>query len=167
MAAERGRTASPAPARLTGGCHCGNLELAFETRRRPGELAVRACGCAFCRRHGARTVSDPAGRVEFVVHDPAQLSRYGFGLGTAQFLVCRTCGVYVGAVMAEAGALYATLNINALATPEAFTRAAVAVSYDREAAADRRARRLALWTPATVVGRSDAATAPAPGKPDP
>jgi hypothetical protein len=163
VAAERGRAASPEPARLTGGCHCGNLEVTFETPHRPGELAVRACGCAFCRRHGARTASDPNGRVELVVHDPAQVSRYGFGLGTAQFLVCRTCGVYVGAVMAEAGSLYATLNINALATPEAFTSAAVAVSYDRETAAERRARRLAGWTPATLVERS----APAPGKADP
>jgi hypothetical protein len=146
-----GAAARPGPLRLSGACHCGNLALTFETARDPGELAVRACGCSFCRRHGGRTVSDPKGRVEFVVHDPALLSRYSFGLGTAQFLVCRTCGVYVGAVMADAGSAFAIININALHTPEVLAKAAVPVSYERESAIERRARRRALWTPATVV----------------
>jgi hypothetical protein len=139
------------PLRLTGGCHCGNLELTFEATRDPGELTVRACGCSFCRRHGGRTISDPKGRVEFAIHDPALLSRYSFGLGTAQFLVCQTCGVYVGAVMADDGSAYAIININALQTPEVLAKAAVPVSYDHESATGRRTRRRALWTPATVV----------------
>ena len=152
-AAEPGAAARPRRLRVTGGCHCGNLALAFETARDPGELVVRACGCSFCRRHGGRTVSDPNGRVEFVAHDPSLLNRYSFGLGTAQFLVCRTCGVYIGAVMAEAGSAYAIVNVNALQTPEVFAKAAVPVSYDRESATERRTRRRALWTPALVVER--------------
>ena len=139
------------PLRLTGGCHCGNLALTFETGRDPAELAVRACGCTFCRRHGARTVSDPKGRAEFVVHDPSRLSRYSFGLGTAQFLVCRTCGVYVGAVLADAGSAYATININALQTPEIFAKAAVPVSYDRESATEHREGGRDIREPATGV----------------
>jgi hypothetical protein len=136
---------------LAGGCHCGNLEVAFETARAPAALTLRACGCSFGRRHGGRTVSDPAGRVEILVHDPAELSRYRFGLGTAEFLVCRRCGVYVGAVMTVAGAAWAIVNDNALATPERFTETAVLVSYDRESEAERRARRPARWTPARVI----------------
>lgn len=160
-----GTAARPAPLRLTGGCHCGNLALTFEPARDPAELAVRACGCSFCRRHGARTVSDPQGRAEFVVHDPSRLSRYSFALGTAQFLVCRTCGVYVGAILADAGSAYATININALLTPGVFARATVPVSYDRESARQRQARRRALWTPATVVQEADACQAAGPGEP--
>jgi len=159
--------ARPEPLHLTGGCHCGNLELTFETRRRPGEFTVRACGCSFCRRHGARTISDPRGRIEFVVHDSGQLNRYTFGLGTAEFLVCRTCGVYVGAVMADAESAYATLNVNALHTPDVLAKAVVPVSYDRESAAERRTRRRAGWTPATVVERSDALQAAEPRRADP
>jgi hypothetical protein len=153
MTAAEPEGAAPRPARLrlTGACHCGNLALTFETTRDPGELTVRACGCSFCRRHGGRTISDPKGRVEFAIHDPALLSRYSFGLGTAQFLVCRTCGVYVGAVMADAGSAYAIININALQTPEVLAMAAVPMSYDHESAIERRTRRRALWTPATVV----------------
>jgi hypothetical protein len=154
------------PLRLTGACHCGNLELTFETRRHPGELTVRACGCSFCRRHGARTVSDPEGCIEFVVHDPSRLNRYRFGLRTAPFLVCRDCGVYVGAIIADAGCAYAIVNINALHTPEVFTQPAVSMNYDRESAAERRARRRARWTPAVVLeqaepGQAAQRTAPA------
>jgi hypothetical protein len=158
-----GTPGGPRPLRVAGGCHCGNLELTFETGRGPAELTVRACGCSFCRRHGVRTVSDPQGRIEFVVHDPAQLNRYRFGLGTAEFLVCRICGVYVGAVMAAMGSAYAIANVNALETPEVFGTAAVPVSYDGESAAERQARRQARWTPAAVVARAGPGQAVAPG----
>ena len=155
MAAEPAGTAAAA-ARLTGSCHCGNLEVTLVTGRRPDELTVRACGCSFCRRHAVRTVSDPDGRLEFVVHDPARLNRYRFGLGTAEFLVCRVCGVYVGALMAEGGAGRAIVNVHALQMPDAFAAAAVPVSYDHEAEPERRARRRRLWTPATLVERAPA-----------
>ncbi len=155
MAADPGAPARPAGMlRLAGGCHCGNLELAFETARAPAALTVRACGCSFCRRHGVRTVSDPAGRVEIRVHDPTGLSRYRFGLGTAEFLACRSCGVYVGALMADACAAYAIVNVNALASPEVFAATALPVSYELETEAARRARRHARWTPARLAEAS-------------
>jgi hypothetical protein len=83
----------------------------------------------------------------------SQLNRYRFGLGIAEFLICRSCGVYVGAIMADAETAYAIVNINALATPGIFTRSALPVSYDRESAAERRARRRVRWTPAEVIER--------------
>src|SRR2546422_3499160 len=94
-----GTPRSEAP--LTGRCHCGNLELSLETSVRPEELSLRADTCSFCRRHGARTTSDPSGRVVITVHHPDELLRYRFGLETADFLVCTRCGIYVAAVMEE------------------------------------------------------------------
>ncbi|HZA67597.1 MAG TPA: hypothetical protein VE592_11640 [Geminicoccaceae bacterium] len=141
--------------------------MTFETKRHPSEIPVRACGCSLCRRHGVRTVSDPEGGIEFVVHDAAHLNRYTFGLGTAEFLVCRNCGVYVGAIMVDAGSAYAIANINALQTPEVFAQAAVPVSYERESEAERRARRRDRWTPARVVGRPDRGEAIGPGNASP
>jgi hypothetical protein len=44
-------------------------------------------------------VSDRTGAVRILVHDPALLIRYGFGLRTADFLLCGRCGTYLGAVM--------------------------------------------------------------------
>lgn len=136
-------------AALHGGCHCGNLEVELELRVRPEEAEVRACGCSFCRAHGSRNVTDPGGRVLLRAREPTELSRYRFGQRTADFLVCRRCGVYVGAVMAAPdGRLYATINVNALAERARFTREAAKVSYDAEGPAGRVDRRASHWTPA-------------------
>jgi len=162
MAVDAGAAAAPLT-RLRGGCHCGSLKVTFATACPPATLSVRACACSFCRRHGARTVSDPDGRVEFLIRDPAQLNRYRFGLATADLLVCHRCGVYLGALMSEDGAWYAIVNINVLAAPDALPQAALPVSYDGESAAERRARRRARWTPAALLEAVAGDQAPASG----
>ncbi|HEU4385157.1 MAG TPA: hypothetical protein VFR85_16855 [Anaeromyxobacteraceae bacterium] len=136
--------------RYQGRCHCGNLEVAFETAQAPGAIQLRACGCTFCRRHGAVAVTDPGGQLEVRLRRPAEVSRYRFGLRTADFLLCQACGVYVAAVCDIDGALYATLNANVLEARQAFTQEPVPVSYDREDAGQRLARRRRAWTPARV-----------------
>ena len=134
-------------ARFAGRCHCGNLEVVFETGTPARDLVIRSCACSFCRRHGARCVSDPAGAARILVRDPALLIRYRFGLRTAEFLVCGRCGVYVGAVMTEGGAAVATINVNSFDPPHPFERAGVPMRYEGESEAERRARRAAGWTP--------------------
>ena len=64
-----------------GHCHCGNLEVIFRTEKDASALGVRACQCGFCRRHGARTVTDPDGSATIRVHDVRCLTRYRFDLG--------------------------------------------------------------------------------------
>jgi hypothetical protein len=78
------------------------------------------------------------------------VSRYRFALRTADFIVCRTCGVYVGAVCTIDGATYATLNANVLDDRAAFTGRPRPVSFEGETAAERLARRCRAWTPAVV-----------------
>ena len=48
-----------------GSCHCGAIKIAFTSDKKPEEMRVGRCACSFCRRHGARTLGDPAGSVEF------------------------------------------------------------------------------------------------------
>ncbi|BDG10141.1 GFA family protein [Anaeromyxobacter paludicola] len=136
--------------RYEGGCHCGNLKVRFETALDAGRVPLRACGCTFCRRHGATWTSDPAGSLEVRVGDPQLLSRYRFGLGTSEFLLCRRCGVPVAAVCELDGATYAALNANALDDRGRLTQAPLPVDYDGETAEDRLARRRRAWTPARV-----------------
>ena len=138
---------------LTGGCHCGNLQLRFATHLPAAQLPVRSCTCSFCVRHGAQTASDPAGRVRITVRDAHRLVRYRFGLRTADFLLCGQCGVYVAALLPDGKASAATVNVNTLAERPLLTREPVAVSYDDEDKAERVARRRARWTPAEVVVR--------------
>ncbi len=140
----------PEVRRFTGSCHCGNIAVTFETRT-PEDLVVRSCACSFCRRHGARCVSDPAGAAHILVYDPARLIRYRFGLRTAEFLVCGRCGSYLGALMQEGGAAVATLNVNTFDPPHPFAGAAVSMDYGGESEAERRGRRAAGWTPVVAL----------------
>jgi hypothetical protein len=135
---------------LRGGCHCGNVEILFETPEAPEDMEPRACGCSFCRRHGAISVSHPGGRARIRVRDERGLIRYRFGLETADFLVCGTCGVSLGAVTRVDGRGYATLNANALDDAERFLRDARPHGHEGESAEQRAARRRAAWTPAEI-----------------
>jgi hypothetical protein len=80
------------------------------------------------------------------------VERYRFGSRTADYLLCRRCGVYVGAVCETNAGLRAVVNVNCLDDRANFTQAPAAPDYDSEATDDRLARRANNWMPATVAG---------------
>jgi hypothetical protein len=139
---------------LRGACHCGNLKVAFETDVDPAALQLRACQCSFCRRHGAVTTSDPGGRLRIDVDQPELFVRYRFALGITDFLVCRTCGVYVAAVMPDDGGSLGVVNVNVLDEREPFARPSEPVQYGIESIHDREARRGKVWMPVEVQPRT-------------
>ena len=132
---------------LAGGCHCGAIGLEMETSIAPEDAEVRACGCRFCRAHGAIAWTDPKGRLAIRIADESKVSRYRWGLATADFLVCARCGIFAAAVMEDGGRRWATVNVNALADRARFTRAPQPVSYEGEDREQRIARRKLRWTP--------------------
>jgi hypothetical protein len=134
---------------IEGRCHCGNVSFVFDASAGVDVLGLRACQCGFCRAHGARTTSDPDGTIAVAVADKNLLQLYRFGLGTADFLICRRCGVFIGAVMVEEGQRYMTVNANAFRPPPAFDIAGKANDFGAEDVAGRTARRAAKWTPVT------------------
>ncbi|MEL6213778.1 MAG: aldehyde-activating protein [Pseudomonadota bacterium] len=134
-----------------GHCHCGKLKVAFQSEKTPHDIGVRTCQCAFCRSHGAVNVSDPAG---FITIDAwaDDMTRYRFGLMTADFLICRHCGVYCVAAMsghdADKGAqIYATINIAGLAMSEFADLEEAPMDYAAETTDARIERRYKKWTP--------------------
>jgi hypothetical protein len=133
-----------------GGCHCGNLRLLLRLSQSPEETRLRACSCSFCRAHNTCTTSDPRGSVEIEAGDWSLVEPYRFGSGTAEFLICRRCAVYIGAVCETAVGARAVINTNCLDDRDAFTRQPASVDHDGEATEDRLARRAANWTPATI-----------------
>lgn len=137
---------------MHGACHCGNVRIAYETVVAPEQARPRACQCSFCRKQNTRTVSDPAGRLEFLVRDGEQLARYRFALGLSDYLVCRICGVYVGSFMADPDDRrgLATLMVNVLDEERRFP-APEPISYDGESEDAKRERRRQRWTPARLV----------------
>jgi hypothetical protein len=135
---------------LRGGCHCGAIRVALETVLDPRALPLRACQCSFCVRHGGVTTSDPAGLLVVAVRQPEQLQRYRFALGITDFLVCRTCGVYVAAVMETDGRVLGVLNASVLDEREPFARSPSPMEYGAEKAGEREARRAKVWMPVEI-----------------
>jgi hypothetical protein len=141
----------PAMSEHPGRCHCGNLRLSLRLSQTPQETKLRACGCSFCRAHGTRTASDPRGSGEIRASDWSLVEPYRFGSGTADFLICRRCGVYIGAVCETASGTRAVINTNSLDDRALFTGAPTPVDHENETPEDRLARRAANWTPAMII----------------
>jgi hypothetical protein len=137
---------------LTGQCHCGGVRAELKTSRAPAEIQVRACQCGFCRRHGAATASDPAGRL--MIEARGSLKRYRFGERSIDMLICGACGVYVAATLETDRGLLATFNVAGLKMEPLDAATPAPVDYDGEDADARRARRLAAWTPVTIAETS-------------
>jgi hypothetical protein len=133
-----------------GACHCGAIRASFETSRTSDEIQVRACQCSFCRRRGGKTVSDPAGRLRFEA-EQGKLHRYRFGTATADFLICRTCGGYVGVVQEIDGELYGVLNVAGTDIRELADKPGEPMDYSAETKGSRAARRQRNWSPAELV----------------
>ena len=132
----------------TGSCHCGGVTVEFETPTDPADLPLRECQCGFCRRHGAISVSDPKGRIRYIESRPGAMRRYRFGMKSADYILCRDCGVYLGAVMTEGGQdVFATTNLRAYPDRERFKQAPRPIVYEEESLDARRARRRERWTP--------------------
>jgi hypothetical protein len=138
---------------IKGGCHCGNLRLTFHATKPFEEMPIRACQCTFCRKHNVRATADPAGRLEIKVANEENLSRYRLGHGITDFLVCRECGVYVGATMPdeENGQTLATCVVNALELDPSRISEPAAARYDDETPTSRLERRRGRWMKAEFV----------------
>lgn len=72
---------------LHASCHCGAVRL--EIARRPRTLTE--CGCAICRRYGARWAyyTQPSVRVR---HAQGAISTHASRTGTFLYHFCRHCG---------------------------------------------------------------------------
>ena len=132
-----------------GSCHCGAVKVELTPAKPPAEMRIGRCGCSFCRRHGARTMGDPGGSVAFHA-GPGDVSRYRFGLGITDYLLCANCGTYVGAIMEDEDRSIGIVNINMLDIRDTFDPAPPLHVYDGENVEKRRARRRKFWMPATL-----------------
>jgi hypothetical protein len=136
--------------RHSGGCHCGNISVQLRLSRAPDQMPLRSCSCSFCRAHGTRTLSDRDGEAEITVADWSLAEKYRFGSRTADYVLCRRCGVYVGAVCETNSGLRAVINTNCLDDRAAFTQPPAAPDYDGESANVRLTRRATNWMPVTL-----------------
>ena len=132
-----------------GSCHCGAIRVALRTQKTAAELGARSCQCSFCRAHGASWTSDSAGALEIVI--AGNVSRYRLGTGSAEFLVCATCGVVPAVLWAAEGRLLSVVRVECLQERAALIAHVSHTNFDAEVLAQRLARRSHSWTPATVT----------------
>ena len=135
----------------TGGCHCGNISVHLQLSRLPEKMPLRSCACSFCRSHGTRTLSDREGQAEITVSDWSLVERYRFGSRTADYILCRRCGVYVGAICETSIGKRAVINVNCLEDRAAFTQPPATPDYNGETTDARLQRRAINWMPVTVL----------------
>ena len=135
----------------TGSCHCGSLGFRYRTELLPRDWSVRACQCSFCRCHDAHSTSDIAGKLDFIATDGTDLRRFRFGLRTADFVLCRNCDVYIGAVIECGTGRFGIINLHALDSIPDDIAAVAPIDYAGEELAGRVARREQRWTPVVTV----------------
>jgi hypothetical protein len=137
---------------INGGCHCHNISVTMQLSRPPEHYHPRACDCEFCTRHGAAYVSDPAGSLSIRIHDERAVGRYAQGDQLAEFVLCRNCGVLIGAVYRSEERLFAVVNANIVGLHAGFGESQVA-SPKTLSAAEKIKRWQRLWfTQVTVSG---------------
>ena len=134
-----------------GTCFCGSIGYEYETAVSAADWSIRACQCAFCRAHDALSTSDPAGTLKIQASNPDNLQRYRFAMRTADFLLCRECGVYVGAVIKTDQGHFGIINTHSLAATPADIADVAPITYDSEDKQGRVGRRETRWTPVTGV----------------
>lgn len=139
------------PHEYSGTCHCGALGFTYRTALDTRTWSVRACQCSFCRAHHALSASDPAGTIEFSVRDRDLLNRYRFGQGITDFLICRRCGVYVGALIETPAGRFGIINVNALRPIPVDIPEPAAMEYGSESREQRISRREQRWSPVTIA----------------
>lgn len=141
---------------IAGSCHCGNVSFALDWEPEPAEIAARACTCSFCLKHGGVWTSCPTGSLKIAVRQSSQVSRYSFGTKTAEFHICRNCGVVPVVTSRIDGRLYAVVSVNAF---EGVARSLVrqaSATFEEENESTRLARRKRNWIANVEYVESDA-----------
>ena len=138
--------------RIHGSCRCGNIRVTFDWPSSEPSIPVRACGCSLCTKHRAVWTSHPDGRFGIQVADETQVTRYRFGTRTADFHICRICGVIPIVTCLIEGTQYAVVNVNTFDNVDRSQLVEAAADFEGETAENRLARRRRNWTP-EAVGR--------------
>ncbi|MCC6709942.1 MAG: hypothetical protein IT492_20490 [Gammaproteobacteria bacterium] len=138
------------PAVISGGCHCGNLHYSLHWPLAEAPT-LRACGCDYCTRHGALWTSHPEAEVRLCIDNEAAVLPYRFGTASADFLVCRRCGILTLTRCEFEDALRTVVNANTFDNLALTQCARINTDFEAEDLEQRLARRRRNWSPLTVV----------------
>ena len=129
---------------IEGGCHCGNIGYRLFTPVPPGKLAVRACRCSFCTKHGVRYSSHPHAELAIRIGNKDLVEGYRFSKKIVEFVFCLRCGVMPYVLAHIEGNTYAVININT-ADADFSEVTPTPLDLSSESAEDALARRKKVW----------------------
>ena len=135
---------------LPGSCYCGNIRFVFVTDKSDDELPKRECQCGFCVLHGRIATSDRDGELRIAIEAPKNVSKFRFGHRTADFYVCRECGMIPVVTSEIDGAIRGIADVRMI---EGFVWSRSETSrhdFEGEEVDDRLDRRKGYWT-GTVI----------------
>jgi hypothetical protein len=118
-------------------------------------------------KHGGVWTSNPRGALEVRVKDRAQVNDYAFGTGTANFHICRACGVVPVVTSRIEDRLYAVVSVNAFNDVDPALLKRSPASFDGEEVDARLARRKRNWIGAVEFVEGGARRHAHPGGRDP
>jgi hypothetical protein len=84
------------------------------------------------------------------IHDEGAVGKYIQGSQLAEFVLCRNCGVLIGAVFRSEGQLYAAVNVSMVDVPSRFGERQI-VSPKQLTATEKPQRWRSLWFPEVSV----------------
>ncbi len=124
--------------------------MLFESDKTPSELGTRTDTCSFCTKHHAIYTADANGQLHITAQNESLIQRYRFGTKTADFLICKTCGVFVAAHMPNDA--LGVINVHVLDDRADFLATPLQIAeLDGETLKARLARRRARWTPTRLM----------------
>lgn len=102
-------------------------------------------------KHGGVYTSHPEGSLYVQIKDEALTERVALGTETAQFFICRRCGVVPFVISEIDGEIYAVVNVNTFEgiNQSVFSRASA--DFEGEGLSDRLARRKKTWIPSVQM----------------
>ena len=141
--------------RIEGKCHCGIISYVLHWPGDGAEIPVRACGCAFCTKHGAAWTSHRDSELIVEMRDASLVSKYRFGTGTADFYVCARCGAAPFVTSSIEDHLYAVVNANTFDGVDPTSLVRRATNFDGEGTTERLERRKGSWIPNVRISNAD------------
>ena len=130
---------------VTGSCHCSNIRFDFYLPSEEPIIPIRACGCTFCQKHRGEWTSHPEGRLVAKLAEPEEVNRYQFGHGTADFYICKRCGVAPFVVSTVNGSDRAVVNAHSFDNVPSEELVSSSTDFDGESVDGRLARRDRNW----------------------
>ena len=132
-------------------CHCRAIRVELMTTTDPSRVDIRLCQYSFCRAHVAISASDPDDKIKSLEVLKNSIGRYKFGTKSCDFIICRHCSVYLGAIMLDNHKTgYATTQIKHFEYFQLFTKKLRQAHYEKEGIEVRLERRPNTWTPLSI-----------------